>query len=1036
MHEIRGGSKLDHLWAPSLDYSCPSLANQCEPWATESWCESYGDYRVVACVEARRGHGWAVTQHIQWREVDTPSAVWAWDPRTGTRLSARVVSGATSVSGQLSFELPSWHSLGNCYHLYYRPYQYQFTWWCGRFEIRYAVEGQATAKDAVGAVAGRVEARTAFDERPWVEDVATPEEIVAWSKHQEPQLFAVGIEDAFRDTLRFRTRLPRRWLRNEPVFRIVVRTMHGQASTVVQLALWNPTSHVLQNVSVRFLDESINSTCINLEGVDMHGKSLRYAVSVPSGIVQPFFVLVQAPPQHATAVVTWQGGQREAKLIFDQSASLQQVTDFEDLTTLRRLEWLNSKVGHNSLLTAPYEPLELSSSRDRFRATTAELTPSFAAVAGAAPLLEAATALGGRRQIALLDRPITLRLETDGGGTSEWNYVHVSPSGVRGVWGYETKLSVRGVRMSMSTRCMVHYDGYVGCRVTLGAVADGDSVELDDVVLEVPLSADASAYAFGLDRFAGSIEALPEVWRWRDNAGKANNVLWVGNVDGGLWMQLGPDRGEDSLLPLAPQWRIPDDLSSVPWAGDGGEGYISVGRHSGILEITAHSGPILVSKARTWALAMMVTPVKPRPSGPASLCEDVRYMHTRYGEWAAPDLDTVSKLGASVVVLHQGNSLNPYINYPFEPTVVSELRTFTAKARARKLRVKLYYTVRELSVRAIEIFALRSLGHEILLAEKPESHGAGASWLKEHLDPDLSYSAAWYTRLAGGEDFDQALENNGSSRWANYYLEGLNWLLNANDGPLIDGLYLDGLAYDRDVLRRLRRIADAERPNGSPSVLVDLHSGPNNYQHVSHMPYVDSLWVGEKIDYSRDPNYWLVVVSGITWGLPSQTLGTDDCTLQQTAHHGCAAFFKGLVFGLTNRCGWNGLDPNHNRAIWKLLDDFGAAHSDMIGWWDAKPVVHAILAETQLPEPLVKTTALVRRDRLAVLVFLASWHHSDLSLFLRVDWTTLDLEHMAQMPFLQPELEKFQPSAPPFAQNTALQVAPHGGGVFVVDARS
>ena len=87
-------------------------------------------------------------------------------------------------------------------------------------------------------------------------------------------------------------------------------------------------------------------------------------------------------------------------------------------------------------------------------------------------------------------------------------------------------------------------------------------------------------------------------------------------------------------------------------------------------------------------------------------------------------------------------------------------------------------------------------------------------------------------------------------------------------------IYYDGIAFGSDTMRRVRHVLDSERPGS----LIDLHCGNNlpgsTYGHVSpalqfmHLfPYVDSLWFGEGYDYNSSPDYWLVEVSGVAWGL-------------------------------------------------------------------------------------------------------------------------------------------------------------------------
>ena len=170
-----------------------------------------------------------------------------------------------------------------------------------------------------------------------------------------------------------------------------------------------------------------------------------------------------------------------------------------------------------------------------------------------------------------------------------------------------------------------------------------------------------------------------------------------------------------------------------------------------------------------------------------------RYIH-EYN--TVPDLDGVVADGASIINIHQGNDHNPYINYPFLTT--ERRAAYAAAAHEQDVKVKVYYTCRELSNFTREIFALRSLGHEVFI---PSGGRAGDSWLREHLASD--YAAAWHQPYANGE-VDAAIVTQGLSRWHNYYLEGLGWLIRDVG---IDGLYLDGIGYDREIMKRVLPVA-------------------------------------------------------------------------------------------------------------------------------------------------------------------------------------------------------------------------------------
>ena len=130
--------------------------------------------------------------------------------------------------------------------------------------------------------------------------------------------------------------------------------------------------------------------------------------------------------------------------------------------------------------------------------------------------------------------------------------------------------------------------------------------------------------------------------------------------------------------------------------------------------------------------------------------------------------------------------------------------------------VNLYYTVRELSNHVVEMWPLRSLGDEIFKTDEAwiywdkgaamNKPGGGYPWLMEHLVS--GYVPGWRSPLAGGL-IDAAIATQGLSRWHNYYLEGLRWLMEKTG---IDGLYLDGIGYDREIMKRVAKVMYRTNP--------------------------------------------------------------------------------------------------------------------------------------------------------------------------------------------------------------------------------
>jgi hypothetical protein len=199
------------------------------------------------------------------------------------------------------------------------------------------------------------------------------------------------------------------------------------------------------------------------------------------------------------------------------------------------------------------------------------------------------------------------------------------------------------------------------------------------------------------------------------------------------------------------------------------------------------------------------------------------------------------------------------------------------------------------------------------------------------------------------------LLNKGTSRWTNYYVEGLNWLA-ANQH--IDGLYLDDIAFSRETVKRMISVLHEHRDE----VVIDLHSA-NQFNprdgyinsamlYMEHFPFISRLWFGEYFEYDQDEDYWLTEVSGLPFGLMGEML-------QDGGHP-----YRGLLYGMTARM-YGNVDP---RPVWRMMNEFGIADSRMLGYWlDDAPVT--------TDHPRVLATTYVRPDGL--LVALASWSERD-----------------------------------------------------------
>lgn len=327
------------------------------------------------------------------------------------------------------------------------------------------------------------------------------------------------------------------------------------------------------------------------------------------------------------------------------------------------------------------------------------------------------------------------------------------------------------------------------------------------------------------------------------------------------------------------------------------------------------------------------------------------------------------------------------------------MKAYIDSAHKAGMKVKIYNTIRELANRAYELYPLFSLGHEIF----PSGDGGGYPWLQEHLNGD--YIGGWYTP----ETNDAAIVNGGASRWHNYYIAGLDWLVKHVG---IDGLYLDDVAFDRITMKRLKRELVQ---NGHPG-LIDLHSanqhnksdGWNNSAilYLSLMPYINRLWFGEYFDYEHNSHdFYMTEVSGIPFGLMGEMLQDGGNP------------WRGMLYGMTSRLPWTDSDP---RPIWKLWDEFGISGSKMIGYWVPDQPV-------QPDHPGVKITTYQKAGK--VLLAVASWVDQDTTIHLKIDWKQLHINRETAKLFA-PEVKSLQSDAE-YKPDEAIPVA-KGKGIFLI----
>ncbi|MDZ4863886.1 MAG: DUF6067 family protein [Gemmatimonadota bacterium] len=721
-------------------------------------------------------------------------------------------------------------------------------------------------------------------------------------------------------------------------------------------------------------------TCFNLGGVDWEGRAFHTRVDVAAGRVQPlwFGVAVPAstrPGSYRGSLTVGARGRETITLpmtLIVAPGSIAVHGDDEP-ARLSRLRWLDSRLYQDDLLVRPYTAVGVNGRQLSILGRRVTLAPNGLPARISSYFTPEMTGIGttGRE---LLRQPIRLIAEDAAGQELRWLSSGVQ-YGRRGAGAVRWTSQSRTGTLTMQLAGTLEADGNIEYQIRLSTT---QTRELGDVRLEIPLDSAVARYMMGLGQKGGPRPA-PFEWRWYQQANQ--DAAWIGDVNAGLQFTL---KDHHYVRPLNTNfYQLKPLVMPASWANQGRGGCrFTTERATYLVRCFSGARTLVAGDSVFFNLRLAITPF--RPIRPAEQFR-TRFYH------AFTSLDTVAAAGANVINVHHATPINPWINYPF--LTPDTMRAYIAAAHQRGMRVKLYYTVRELTTRAPELWALRSLGHEVY-APGP---GGGYSWLQEHLGDD--YIAAWYVP----DLKDAAIVTSGVSRWHNFYVEGLDWLAR---NVRMDGLYIDDVAFDRTTMKRVRKALDRNRP----AALIDLHSA-NQYNpndgwassanlYLEHFPYLDRIWFGEYFDYDSPPEYWLVEMSGIPFGVMGEML------------EGGGNPWRGMLFGMTSRLPWAG-DP---RPLWQVWDAFGLDGARMDGWWNPATPVHTDRSE-------VLATSYVRQGK--ALVALASWAPDTALVVLQIDWKKLGIDP-ARATIVAPAIPDFQPAAT-FRPGDRIPVAPGKG---------
>lgn len=738
-------------------------------------------------------------------------------------------------------------------------------------------------------------------------------------------------EDRMHD-IRMTNAIPARWTERSVESRNQLKGICAPGEFYTwQIGVFTPYRD-LNNVSVSFSNlknekgKQISASslrCFNTGGRDTNGKPFSNVLNVSKGGVQALWIGTDVP---ASAEGTYKGtvtvktdGAKPVVIAFElavQGAPIENHGDNEGWRKTR-LRWLDASIGNAEEPTAPYIPVKMQKQSITWLGGTMELAKT-----GLPQLIttkyDHSNQLDAQACNPVLNGEMQFVIETESGKEilKPGSIRIIEQSNASAEWSVTQKSRNFEVICSGS----LGFDGLANYKIQVKSL---NNIQVKDIRLEVPYSAYAAKYMMGLGHKGGFRPDSLINWQW--DTSKHQDKIWMGNINAGLNFCF---KDENYVRPLVNIYYGLGKLNlPVSWGNQNKGGIHILPEKDGEVLLQAYSGERSMEKGDVlnYNFNMLITPVKPLDLKTLAM---KRFYHSN-SDLSSGYIPEALKAGANMINVHHKKDIYPFINYPYSDESVPDLKQFISDAHSKSVDVRLYYTTRELTVKVPELWALRSLGGEVIHDGPGKDartliHPNGPNeWLNKNLT--THFVPAWYNAFKEGKyagDMDISVITTPDSRWNNYYLEGLDWMIK-NLG--LDGVYIDDSALDRKTLQRARRILDAD----GKQRLIDIHSWNHNNQWAGYanslhlylelLPYVDRTWMGEGFKVSNTADFWLVEMSGIPFGLMSETLDAKNT-------------FRGMIFGMLPRLPWSG----NPVPMWKVWDDFGMKDATMRGYWDER----------------------------------------------------------------------------------------------------
>lgn len=654
-------------------------------------------------------------------------------------------------------------------------------------------------------------------------------------------------------------------------------------------------------------------TVYNTQGVDKYGVPFSKLYETTLDRINPVYIGVDFDGLHPGAYqikMEFKGAQH-AETLLQFTVTEEQVENhgYNDLWRLSRLNWLNSTRALNDDVIAPFLPITIAGKELSILGRKVTLDSALQ-IQQVESYFDESVKLCDTVQAMLLSGPSVFRAE---GQIFHFGQITVDNRGAEADLFVNGESSQLRMEVKLTVRCEGNFEYFV--KVTAKEACS------TQFFFNVPFSAYAAKYNYGMGKYGGLFQDVNTKW----NAHR-HDSMYVGNINTGAMIRL---KAEHYTTPLVNVYykNLPITKPVDTWDNHG-RGILAIQRYRDGALFEANTGTMNLEQGeeRLFRYEFFVTPYKPIDYKKHYA---IRYYHSNNMKGQEyKHLKKACDLGLNYINVHHGNELHPYINYPF--IEVERLKRFVQEAAEKGIGVKVYYTAREMSNHTAEVFCYKSFGNEIILQKKGQGLDTfnKREWLDKYFGENVIQ--AWQVHYRSGAhkgDHDIAFIIQPDSRIENYYIEGLQWLV---DHIGIKGIYIDDTSLDAVTLRRAKKVLS--QVDG----LIDMHTWNHEEERAGDaacvniytdiLPFVDSLWIGEGFDCNKlSPDYIFTEVSGLQYGNTSQMLEAGGNP------------YVGMLYAMNNRYGWGVFNADKIYEVW---DSFGIQDAHMLGYWHSQCPVH------------------------------------------------------------------------------------------------